>query len=270
MKFTGHERDLGSLANPADDLDSMHARHYSPLTGRFLSVDPLISGSPERPQSWDRYSYVGGNPSTYIDPNGEAPTKAIVYLVKGVSGLWRRAGREAAVRAAARRPHSVIVEGRGASKEAARIAEEASPGARIVRHDPHRPGDNPHYQRSTGGGHASYIARDVASMVTVAYWLANQGAFLEFLGYAADFFNPLALGRDVIDLYEIFIVVEQPGGDPLAIMEAGLLVTTPGRDITDVHRFLYLVGAHGYATGQFVSTYELFNSGTVCIEGVCR
>ncbi|MEO8276900.1 MAG: hypothetical protein ABI639_11825, partial [Thermoanaerobaculia bacterium] len=39
MKFTGHERDLQSTpSSPADDMDYMHARFHSPLTGRMLSV----------------------------------------------------------------------------------------------------------------------------------------------------------------------------------------------------------------------------------------
>jgi RHS repeat-associated protein len=70
MKFTGHERDLASLAGTADDLDSMHARYYSPLNGRFLSVDKH-PGRPKRPQGWNRYSYVMGNPMRLVDPTGE-------------------------------------------------------------------------------------------------------------------------------------------------------------------------------------------------------
>ncbi len=71
MKFTGHERDLASLAGAGDDLDYMHARHCSPLTGRFLSLDPTLeSVSPFVPQSWNRYSYVQGNPLLYVDPTG--------------------------------------------------------------------------------------------------------------------------------------------------------------------------------------------------------
>jgi hypothetical protein len=34
-KFTGHERDLGNPGGAGDDLDYMHARFCSPLTGRF-------------------------------------------------------------------------------------------------------------------------------------------------------------------------------------------------------------------------------------------
>lgn len=46
----------------------MHARYYSPLEGRFLSVDPG-GFDPRLPQSWNRYSYVLNNPLKAIDPN---------------------------------------------------------------------------------------------------------------------------------------------------------------------------------------------------------
>ncbi len=72
MKFTGHERDLASAAGTGDDLDYMHARFRSPLTARFLSVDPVLTGrAMKRPQAWNRYTYVIGNPLKYIDPYGE-------------------------------------------------------------------------------------------------------------------------------------------------------------------------------------------------------
>jgi RHS repeat-associated protein len=79
MKFTGHERDLASPAAAGDDLDYMHARHESPVTGRFLSPDPLIgSVRLKSPQSWNRYSYVAGNPLDLVDPNGERPIEPAV------------------------------------------------------------------------------------------------------------------------------------------------------------------------------------------------
>jgi len=71
MKFTGHERDLQSTpTNASDDYDYMHARFRSPLTGRFLSVDPVL-GNSRNPQSWNRSSYTYGNPLKYVDPTGE-------------------------------------------------------------------------------------------------------------------------------------------------------------------------------------------------------
>jgi RHS repeat-associated protein len=72
MKFTGHERDLASAGGAGDDLDYMHARHCSPLTARFLSVDPKNRYRPtSKPQLWNRYSYTSGNPLKYVDPAGE-------------------------------------------------------------------------------------------------------------------------------------------------------------------------------------------------------
>ena len=66
MKFTGHERDNQTTAGM---LDYMHARYYSPVVGRFLSIDP-VGGLSENPQSWNRYAYVLGNPITLNDPTG--------------------------------------------------------------------------------------------------------------------------------------------------------------------------------------------------------
>ncbi|HWM95039.1 MAG TPA: RHS repeat-associated core domain-containing protein [Thermoanaerobaculia bacterium] len=71
MKFTGHERDLGSLAGAGDDLDYMHARHCSPLTGRFLSADTGQSAALNQPQTWNRYNYSRNNPVTRLDPDGQ-------------------------------------------------------------------------------------------------------------------------------------------------------------------------------------------------------
>jgi len=53
-------------------LDYMHARYFSPHLGRFMSVDPSAqSWDPKRPQSWNRYAYVRGNPLKYVDPDGQ-------------------------------------------------------------------------------------------------------------------------------------------------------------------------------------------------------
>ncbi len=71
MKFTGHERDQHGWLNvdTDDSLDYMHARYYDPNLGRFLSVDPA-GYDLQRPQSWNRYSYVLNNPVNLTDPTG--------------------------------------------------------------------------------------------------------------------------------------------------------------------------------------------------------
>lgn len=79
QRFTGHERDLVNIAGQGDDLDYMHARHYSPVAGRFVSVDAM-NGASNVPQSWNRYAYVRGNPLKLVDPDGLEPLPADLLL----------------------------------------------------------------------------------------------------------------------------------------------------------------------------------------------
>jgi len=61
--FTGH---------PHEDytgLTYMGARHYDPMIGRFMSVDP-VAPSGENQFSFSRYAYGNNNPFRYIDPDG--------------------------------------------------------------------------------------------------------------------------------------------------------------------------------------------------------
>jgi RHS repeat-associated protein len=82
MKFTARERDLGDPSTDKDDLDYMHARHYSFLTGRFLAVD-RHQGIPKVPQSWNRYLYTRGNPLRLVDRDGrEALTFQITTFIQ--------------------------------------------------------------------------------------------------------------------------------------------------------------------------------------------
>ena len=79
-RFTGHQRDLGSLTNTTDDLEYMHARYYGVKMGRLLSVD--VGGArPVSPQTWNRFSYASNSPVSFLDPDG----KAIAYFFVGYS-----------------------------------------------------------------------------------------------------------------------------------------------------------------------------------------
>jgi RHS repeat-associated protein len=98
-KFTGHERDLANLGGAGDDLDYMHARFCSPLTGRFLSVDPKSRyRATKTPQLWSRYGYAASNPASYLDPDGRelrlgtgSPDRALLAARLMVPGSMRNA-----------------------------------------------------------------------------------------------------------------------------------------------------------------------------------
>ena len=75
LLFTGHERDANGGLDSSDDLDDMHARYYTPWLGRFLSID-AAAASPERPGSWNLYSYASGSPLGRLDPDGNKDKKS--------------------------------------------------------------------------------------------------------------------------------------------------------------------------------------------------
>jgi RHS repeat-associated protein len=60
--------------NETTGLSDVGARNYDSVTGRFLSVDPVLDqGSP---QQWTGYTYANNNPTTLSDPTGLAPCGA--------------------------------------------------------------------------------------------------------------------------------------------------------------------------------------------------
>ena len=74
LRYTGHERD--SASDLFGTLDYMHARYYSPIAGRFLSVDPGRKWNPKKPQTWNLYAYVRNNPLNFTDPTGRYECQA--------------------------------------------------------------------------------------------------------------------------------------------------------------------------------------------------
>ena len=81
-----------------DDIDLLflRARWYLPETGTFLSKDAWY-GNPQRPQTLNGWSYVGGNPSNFIDPLGFFQCDPITgvcdngYGLCVVQGQWQGA-----------------------------------------------------------------------------------------------------------------------------------------------------------------------------------
>jgi RHS repeat-associated protein len=65
VKFATYYRDQITA------LDYARNRYYSSTIARFTTADPYGgSARPDAPQTWNRYSYVGGDPVNRNDPSG--------------------------------------------------------------------------------------------------------------------------------------------------------------------------------------------------------
>jgi RHS repeat-associated protein len=71
--FTSYDRDSES------GLDYALARYYDSRTGTFCSADPL-AGSPDDPQSWNRYPYGRNDPIDVTDPSGQHWWDALIDI----------------------------------------------------------------------------------------------------------------------------------------------------------------------------------------------
>ena len=93
LMFTGHERQSFNGLTADEDLDYMHARFASPMTGRFLSADP-IAGARNVPQSWNRYSHARNSPLSRIDPDGRADRPELDFERRTADEERRRQAEE--------------------------------------------------------------------------------------------------------------------------------------------------------------------------------
>ncbi|QDY79425.1 RHS repeat-associated core domain-containing protein [Streptomyces qinzhouensis] len=62
---------VGGTMDTATGLTHLGAREYDPLTGRFVSVDPIIDY--DDPQQMNGYAYGNNNPASFSDPDGLKP-----------------------------------------------------------------------------------------------------------------------------------------------------------------------------------------------------
>ena len=82
-EFAMMERDAilppGATAVSGEGTHYVHARYFADRFARFLSPDQLM-GSPEDPQSWNRYAYARNNPLKYVDPDGKEIQYSAAYV----------------------------------------------------------------------------------------------------------------------------------------------------------------------------------------------
>ncbi|MFN9738200.1 MAG: RHS repeat domain-containing protein, partial [Pseudomonadota bacterium] len=79
--YAGHVESAGT------GLTYMEARHYDPISMRFLSPDPVYvdfgTGA-----NFNRYAYANNSPYRYVDPDGRLPilVPVVVFIAKEVAG----------------------------------------------------------------------------------------------------------------------------------------------------------------------------------------
>jgi RHS repeat-associated protein len=66
-------------------MDYADQRYYSWAGGRFATPDPacLAAVDPANPSTWNRYSYVNGDPVNSVDPSGLDPISGLPPVVSG-------------------------------------------------------------------------------------------------------------------------------------------------------------------------------------------
>ncbi|MFH8982957.1 polymorphic toxin-type HINT domain-containing protein [Streptomyces varsoviensis] len=122
---------VGGRTDDNTGLTQLGAREYDPVTGRFVSVDPVIDFG--IPQQMNPYAYANNAPATEADPDGEffpvlIAIAARVALQVAIRAAAREAARRAAIaaaREAAKRAAIALAKRRAAAEAAKRAAAEA-------------------------------------------------------------------------------------------------------------------------------------------------
>jgi RHS repeat-associated protein len=73
----------GEQYDPDLGLYYLRARYYNPITGRFMSRDPL-DGYIDEPATLHKYLYAGGDPVNVIDPSGQGLVSYALNLARKV------------------------------------------------------------------------------------------------------------------------------------------------------------------------------------------
>ena len=75
----------GQQQDPESNLYYLRARYYDPVTGRFISKDP-VKGLTTVPQSQNPYQYSYNNPINLSDPSGRQVALAVPVIAACVVG----------------------------------------------------------------------------------------------------------------------------------------------------------------------------------------
>ena len=140
------------------------------------------------------YGYALGDPLSYVDRDGLSPYKIIVLCERGYKVI-RNVNFKEAVRALRRGQNGLS----NTEQKSKQVARAASRGAgKPIKDTAHKDGYMPHYHMfDRSGGHSFY---SIASAVSLAHYKSCDKCISGYVLEAADFFNPLTLPKDLMDL----------------------------------------------------------------------
>ena len=83
-----------------------------------------------------------------------------------------------------------------------RLAKAASKGKKPTDHGAgHEPYNNPHFHPGPHPGKGGHLFYNVAAGLTVSNYFAGCDCALEKAAFIVDLFNPLAIGKDLFDIF---------------------------------------------------------------------
>ncbi|NJK65089.1 MAG: RHS repeat-associated core domain-containing protein, partial [Synechococcaceae cyanobacterium SM2_3_1] len=90
----GDFRFHGQWLEQSTGLYHLRTRDYYPITGRFLSRDP-VKPILERPESRDPYQFAYNNPLIYVDPSGQITSLSEINFARVIQNVLRDIRRNA-------------------------------------------------------------------------------------------------------------------------------------------------------------------------------
>ena len=135
--WPGERGYVNGTQDSSTGLTQLGVRAYDPDTGRFTTVDPILSTGD--PQQWNAYAYANNSPITNSDPDGLEPfgwhnqgaggstctPNSNNYECGGTSGLATATGAQGS-RPGGGRPRSVQRRGRGSRSPSPATSEASS------------------------------------------------------------------------------------------------------------------------------------------------
>jgi RHS repeat-associated protein len=188
--FAYNLRFPGQYYDAETGLNQNWNRDYDPVVGRYVESDPagLVAGL-------NTYSYAFSDPVEAIDLAGLSAFKIIKLCAEGYKVI-KEVGFKQAVQAL-RRGEDVLAP---STKQARKVAGSASDAGSPTRDPAHAADYMKHYHPNPRtGGHVFY---SVAAALTLSHYVQCSDCVAADLATVGDFFNPLSLPEDAIELYD--------------------------------------------------------------------